>query len=203
MSETQALRRPFLIGLLATVIGFVIVGGVIAIFVTNTSDRPEGIAERWLTSVSDLTRKGVHADAEKRVTAHGDLSLGESLVAGINTDGKTAFTTLEVGKARRQDDLAFVPATWVSRANPPFDHQSRVVVLRRDKDTWRVVALQPPDPSLKVPSDGGDVASKAPVALYAVGLVIGVGIAAGASALVRLAGREHDLHDQRLGVASS
>ena len=41
-------------------------------------------------------------------------------------------------------------------------------------------------------SDGGDVASKAPLGLYAMALVAGVGVAAGASALVRAAGREHE-----------
>ena len=58
MNEAAALKKPFLIGLLATVIGVVIVGGVIAVFATNTDDRPEGVAERWLTAVGDTTRKG-------------------------------------------------------------------------------------------------------------------------------------------------
>jgi hypothetical protein len=56
-----------------------------------------------------------------------------------------------------------------------------------------VTALGPPDAGLKVPSDGGDVASKASPGLYAIALVIGVGVAVGAAALVRAAGREHEV----------
>jgi len=44
-----------------------------------------------------------------------------------------------------------------------------------------------------VPSDGGDVAAKAPAALYIVAVIIGVGVTAAASAMVRLAGREQEL----------
>jgi hypothetical protein len=202
MSETDALKKPFLIGLLATAIGVLVVGGFVAILATNTDDRPEGVAERWLTAVGDLTRKGVHDDAAKRVAAHGDLSLGESLLAGVKPNDKSAFTELEVGKARLENDLAFVPAKIVSRAVNAPSKQSRVVVLRHTGDSWRVIALKLPDPTLNVPSDGGDVASKAPIGLYAVGLIIGVGVAIGASALVRAAGREHD-QSERLGVSSS
>lgn len=189
--ETDALRKPFLIGVLLVVIVVVLLGGLIALF-GSTDDRPEGVAERWLTAVSDLTRKGVHDDAVKRVAAHGDVSLSEGLLAGVEPNDKSAFTELEVGKARLENDLALVPAKIVSRAASGFDQQSHVVVLRRTGDSWRVIALKAPDPTLRVPTDGGDVAAKAPVTLYVVALVIGVGVAAAASALVRAAGREHD-----------
>ena len=66
MSETHALRRPFLIGVLAAGIGVLLIFGALAIVVASTDDRPEGVAERWLTAVGDLTRKGVHDDAGHR-----------------------------------------------------------------------------------------------------------------------------------------
>jgi hypothetical protein len=190
--ETDALKRPFLIGVLAIVIVVVFLGGLIGLF-GSTDDRPEGVAERWLTAVGDLTRKGVHDDAVDRVSDDGDLALGEQLLGGVKADGKSAFTTLEVGKARRAGDTALVPAQLVARGDDDGDKRSPVLVLQRDGDSWRVVELRPADPSLEVPSDGGDVASKAPATLYLVALVVGAGVATAASALVRAAGREHEL----------
>ena len=190
MSETAALRRPFLTGLLAVAIVLLLVTGVIAVF-SSVDDRAEGVAERWLTAVGDLTRKGVHDDAVDRVTAHGNVSLGEQLIAGVHADGKSAFTGLEVGKARRTGDIALVPAEFVTRGDD-MTH-SQVLVLQKTSDSWEVIELRPADATLKVPSNGGDVASKAPLGLYAIALLIGVGIAATASALVRAAGREHEL----------
>jgi hypothetical protein len=194
VSETAALKKPFLIGLLATTIGFLVVGGFIAVLASNTNDRPEGVAERWLTAVGDLSRKGVHDDAAKHVTAHGDPAVAENLVGGgFDYGGKSAFTALEVGKAQQVDALtARVPAKVTYRGKDNGGTERGVLRLEKAGDSWRVVALEAPDLALKVPSDGGDVASKAPVTLYLVALVIGVGVAAGASTLVRAAGREHD-----------
>jgi len=190
VSETAALRRPFLIGLLAIAIVLLLVTGVIAVF-SSVDDRPEGLAERWLTAAGDLTRNGVHDDAADRVKAHGDLALAEQLVGGVHADGKSAFTGLEVGKAHRTGDVALVPAQFVTRGDDV--RHSQLLVLHKTSDSWKVAELRPADPTLKVPSDGGDVASKAPLGLYAVALLIGVGIAVAASALVRAAGREHEL----------
>jgi hypothetical protein len=190
MSEVAALKRPFLVWLLAAGILIVLLSGVIAVF-SSVDDRPEGVAERWLTAVGDLTRDGVHDDAVGRVQVHGDAMLGERLVARVKADGKSAFTALEVGKARRSGDTALVPAQITDRGDDQPHRQ--VVVLERTGDSWRVTDVQPADASLKVPSDGGDVASKAPPSVYLVALLVGVGIAVGASALVRAAGREHEL----------
>jgi len=191
MSETKALKKPFVLGALAVVIGIIFLMGLLATVVLHTDDRPEGVAERWLTAVSDLTRKGVHDDAAKRVAGHGDLALGQQLVDGVSTDGKSAFTALEVGKAHRTGDTALVPAEFITRGDESHTHQ-RVLVLQRASDSWRVVELRSADPALRVPSEGGEVAAKAPLVLYAIALAIGVGIAAGAAALVRAAGREHE-----------
>jgi hypothetical protein len=191
-AETDALKKPFLIGVLAVGIVVVLLGGLISLF-GSTDDRPEGVAERWLTAVGDLTRKGVHSDAVKRVSAHGDVALGEQLLEGVKAEDKSAFTELEVGKARRSGDTALVPAELVGRGYADGVKRLQLLVLQRSGDSWRVVELRAPDPTLRVPSNGGDVAAKAPLALYGIGLIIGVGVAAAASALVRAAGREHEL----------
>jgi hypothetical protein len=192
-TETEALKRPFLIGVLFVAIVLVFLGGLISLF-GSTDDRPEGVAERWLTAVGDLSRKGVHDDAAKRVAADGDPKVAEILVGGgFDYEGKSAFTALEVGKAPRVDDrTARVPAKVTYRGKDNGGTSRGVLTMERSGDSWRIVGIESPDPALKVPSDGGDVAAKAPITLYLVALVIGVGVAAGASALVRAAGREHE-----------
>jgi len=70
VSEVERLKRPFRFVLLAVLIAFVVVGGLIAAFGTG-KDRPEGAAEHWLADVSDTTRKGVRDDATKRVAEDG------------------------------------------------------------------------------------------------------------------------------------
>jgi hypothetical protein len=199
--ETDVLKKPFLVGVVAVLIVVLLLGGLISQF-GSIDDRPEGIAERWLSAVGDLTRDGVHDDAVDRVAARGDVALGEQLLRGVDADGKSAFTELEVGRAQVRGDTARVPALVTSRGGDSnFDTilgsgaggtSIGVLTLVRAGDSWRVVGVEEPDPALKVPSDGGDVVAKAPVALYVGAVVVGVGVAAAASALVRLAGREHE-----------
>jgi hypothetical protein len=191
MNETDTLRKPFLIGVLATAIVFVSVGGFIAALATGHDDRPEGIAERWLTATGDLTRKGVRSDAEQRVTNDGDLALAEQLLTvSYDYKGKSAFTALEVGHGRRVDaNTTTVPMKLTDRAADSKTKEA-VLVLGRDGNSWRVQAVQPTDTTLRVPSDGGPPVSSAPLGLYAIALLIGAGIAVAASNLVRLAGRE-------------
>jgi hypothetical protein len=191
MNETDTLRKPFLIGVLATAIVFVSVGGFIAALATGHDDRPEGIAERWLTATGDLTRKGVRSDAEQRVTNDGDLALAEQfLTVSYDYKGKSAFTALEVGHGRRVDaNTTTVPMKLTDRAADSKTKEA-VLVLGRDGNSWRVQAVQPADTTLRVPSDGGPPVSSAPLGLYAIALLIGAGIAVAASILVRLAGRE-------------
>jgi hypothetical protein len=178
--------------LLATAIAFLIIGGLIAVFATR-DDRPEGVAERWLTAVGDLTRKGVLSDAQKRVTTHGDLSLADTFITRAHDyDGKSAFTALEVGRGRRLNaQVTLVPMKLTDRADDKKTKQA-VLVLQKTGDSWRVTAVQPASAELRVPSDGGPSVSEAPVTLYGVALLLGVGVAATASALVRAAGREQD-----------
>jgi hypothetical protein len=159
---------------------------------SSVDDRPEGVAERWLTAVGDVTRKGVQSDALKRANAHGDASLAAGLIGTANYDGKSAFIQLEVGKARRTAGGAEVPFKVTDRVPSNAQPQRGLLVLSRTGGSWRVTALGQSDATLKVPSDGGDVASKAPLGLYLGALVVGVGIAVSAAALVRAAGREHE-----------
>ena len=60
------LRRAFAKGLVAC-LGVVVALGFVIHALNEGNHRPEGIAERWLTAVSDTGRKGVRADATRRI----------------------------------------------------------------------------------------------------------------------------------------
>lgn len=185
--EIDALRKPFKLAVLALVIGFVLAGGMIAAFGSGR-DRPEGAAERWLTHVSDTTRKGVGDDSQRHVAEDGDTSTAAFLIgAHADTDGKSTFSAIEVGRARRIDEARVeVPVLLSYRSDAdPFEGN---VVLRKEGDAWKVIGVSPLDPSLRVPSEGGDPVAKASVGVYAGALVLGLLITAGASVLVRRAG---------------
>jgi hypothetical protein len=188
VSEHQALRRGFLIGLLAAGIVFVLLGGLIAAFAT-TDDRPEGVAERWLTAVGDTTRSGVKADSLARVSDHGDPSLVSVLVPpAIDMDGKSAFTELEVGKAIHRDGATLVPYHLALRNGTTTAGDGMLSMVDDPSRGWQVTALAPPVAGATVPSKGGSAVSKAPAGLYAVALAIGALVATGCASLVRAAG---------------
>jgi hypothetical protein len=183
-----SLRRGFLIGLLANGILFVLLGGLVAAF-GSTDDRPEGVAERWLTAVGDTSRSGVKGDSLARVADHGDPSLVPALVPpGVDMDDKTAFTELEVGKAIRRDGATLVPYHVALRNGTTPAGDGTLSMADDPERGWRVVALSPPVTGATVPSRGGSAVSKAPVALYAIALAIGALVATGCAALVRAAG---------------
>ena len=188
MSEHETLRRGFLIGLLATGIVFVLLGGLIAAFAT-TDDRPEGVAERWLTAVGDTTRSGVKADSLARVADHGDPSLVTVLVPpAIDMDGKSAFTELEVGKAIQGDRSTLVPYHLALRNGTTTPGDGTLSMVKDPTRGWQVIGLAPPVAGSAVPSKGGTAVSKAPVGLYAIALAIGALVATGCASLVRAAG---------------
>lgn len=191
MNETDALKRPFLIGLLGVGAVLLVLVGLLAVVADSTDDRAEGVAERWLTAVGDTTRDGVQSDAHRRVEDHGAAQLVDWLIPhGVDMKGKSAFTELEVGKAIQRDGKTVVPYHVKAREGESSSPDG-VLVMVRSSDTWSVADIGPAE-GAKVPSDGGEVASKAPVTLYLAALVVGAGIAVGASALVRAAGREQD-----------
>jgi hypothetical protein len=187
MSEGDSLRRGFLVGLLATAIVFVLLGGLIGVFGT-TEDRPEGVAERWLTAVGDTTRSGVKGDAGTRVADHGDPSLVAALIpAGIDMHGKSAFSELEVGKAIRRDGGLQVPYHVALREGSTTAGQGVLSMVKDPHRGWQVRTLGPPVEGATVPSKGGSAVSKAPGVLYLAALVIGLFVAIGCSRLVRAA----------------
>ena len=160
------LRRQFAVAIVAALAVMIGLGGVIAV-ANHGHHRPEGAAERWLTAISDTTRKGVRTDARDRAEKLGGLALGAPLLPAEDTKGKGAFPDLEVGKAARSGDQARVPYRLHQRAqhgkNPL---KVGTIVLARAGEGWHVTALDARRPGEKVPSDGGQPPSSAPIGLW-------------------------------------
>ena len=156
-----------------------LLGGLLAAYGSG-ADRPEGVAERWITNVGDTRRDGVKERARGEVQKVGPLSLGAAILPKGSTDGRAAFIDLEVGKATVQAGVARVPYRLHQRVNgsagPALYGTVRLVKL---SGRWYVRALEPASPAIKVPSEGGPPAAQAPIGLY----VGAVGVAALVTAL--------------------
>jgi hypothetical protein len=134
----------------------------------------------------------VKKDATDRAEKLGPLTLAAPLLPSGSTGGKEAFADLEVGKASRS-------APGGREASVPFQlHQhvesgtgptkSGTVALARSGDSWRVVRVALIPGKADVPSNGGAAPSRAPLALWPIALLAGVGVTVVCSALVRAAG---------------
>jgi len=188
LPDDADLRRPFRLGVLAVAIIFVFLGALIAAFGTG-ADRPEGVAERWLTDVSDTTRKGVRDRATRQAEEVGPLSLAAHLLPTGDTDGRAAFIDLEVGKATTEGETVEVPFRLHQRvdgeAGPAIDG---TVVLTEGDDGWTVTGIEPVVEGKAVPSEGGDPAAEAPLGLFVGTLLVAVLLTVGCPALVRASG---------------
>jgi len=176
--------------------------------------RPEGVAEDWLAAVGDATREGVEADATRRAEEIAPILTEEVLAGGYgligrDTDGKSAFADLEVGKAVRAqsedgtDGRATVRFRVHARRADDLVELDGEMLLRDAKQGWVVEALEvtrrggtatpsdgfaPPPPPLA--SDGGPPPSSASAGVWVGGVLVGVLVTVVASALVNWAGRE-------------
>lgn len=186
-AEVAALRRPFVVGVLIVLVAIAVVGLVIR-QANAGNHRPEGTAERWLAAVGDTTREGVGADARRRAEDLGGLEPARDLLAGANTGGKVAFPDLEVGGATVAGDLARVPYRLHERTAPGTTTlREGAVILRRTGDRWRVTGLDAARPGEKVPSEGGRIPSRAPLAAFAGAVGLGVLVTLGCAGLIRWA----------------
>jgi hypothetical protein len=168
------LRRQFAVAIVAALAVMIGLGGVIAI-ANHGHHRPEGAAERWLSAVSDTTRKGVRADARDRAEKLGPVALALPLLPADDTKGKGAFPDLEVGKARLSGAQARVPYRLHQRAlhgkNPV---REGTIVLQRAGTGWHVTALDARQPGERVPSDGGRPPSSAGLGLWLGAVALGI-----------------------------
>lgn len=191
-AEVAALRKPFLVGVAVILVAMAGLG--VLIRQANAGNhRPEGAAERWLAAVGDTTRSGVGKDARERADEYGGVGPGKDLlpVGGSDaTDGKVAFPDLEVGGATVAGTAARVPYRLHARVGAGEERlREGVVLLERDREHWRVVGLAAARPAEKVPSQGGRIPSRAPLAAFAGAVLLGILITAGSAGLIRWASR--------------
>lgn len=186
----DATRRGFAIGIAVVVAAFAAIGAVL-VAVNDRPSRPEGVAEDWLTAVSDTTRKGVRDDARRRAEEIGPVALAAPLLPSADTKGKSAFEDLEVGKATPsggEGDAVRVPFRVHAR-DVEEARMGAIVLTRAGPDgPYRVTAIDARRPGERVPSEGGDPPSSAPVGVWVAGLLAGAVVTLGAAALVRAAG---------------
>jgi hypothetical protein len=187
----ERLRQGFVKGMVGVLAVFIAVAGIVHL-ANDGRHRPEGVAEDWLASVGDTTRKGVRAESARRAEEVGPVSLAASLLAAAgDTDGKRAFTDLEVGKARSVGGVSRVP--YHLHLFDQDEARDGVVVLVRARRGsgagagWRVTGLAGREAGEQVPSEGGPPPSSAPGVLWVGALVAGVAITALASLAVRSA----------------
>ena len=179
-----------------------IAGGFGLAALSHGRSRPEGVAENWLTDISDTTRQGVEADARKRAAKlGGGLDGAKGLVwPDAKAIGrKAAFDDLEVGKAVAvPNDPYGVRLAFRVHARRPGDKTvviEGVIYVEQGDDNlgWGVLRVKVGDPVRlgvpKLPSDGGPPPSSAPISLWIGGLVVAAIIGVVTSLLVRMAGR--------------
>ncbi|MBO0886423.1 MAG: hypothetical protein J2O38_03440 [Acidimicrobiales bacterium] len=188
-SATRAgLTRAFIRGLAAVVVALAGLGALIGVLGTGR-DRPSGVAATWLGAVSDTTRSGVHADAVRRADALGPVSLAGDLIPA-RTDGHGAFSDFEVGRGAIAGGEARVPFLLHQHGvSGPAGARRGTIVLREVGGAWRVVGIEPPQPGLRVPSEGGPSLVGVPLTVWLGAAGVVVLLAVVADGLVRWSGR--------------
>jgi hypothetical protein len=185
---SPGLTRAFIRGLAAVVVVLAALGALLAVLGTGR-DRPSGVASTWLGAVSDTTRTGVHADAVTRADALGPVSLARALIPP-HTDGHGAFSDFEVGRAAVSGREARVPFLLHQHGvSGQAGVRRGTIVLREVGGSWRVVGIDPPEPGLRVPSEGGPSLVGVPLAVWLGAAGIMLLLAVVADCLVRWSGR--------------
>ena len=124
-------------------------------------DRPEGVVERWLTAISQGPTGEPHAYAARTIT--------DDLVPPPREESN--LEVIEVGKGRVTGSTARVPFRIHKHDANPEIH---VAELRRSRAGWRIVDVSQEDPSLKVPTEGGERIGKASPLVWLGGALSGL-----------------------------
>lgn len=122
-------------------------------------DRPEGVVERWLRSINQGKIGEPHKYADDDVS---DKILRDR----SEPDG---LDVIEVGKGRVTAGSALVPyRVHLTKGGKLLG----VAELERSSGTWRILRLQPADPKLKVPTQGGERIGKAALTHWGTTIVL-------------------------------
>lgn len=130
----------------------------------GTTDRPEGVVERWLISLN----QGKAGQPEK----YAPNELSQTVLPHWQNRDPGDLDVIEVGKGRIYTDDRYLVPFRVKRLDGV--QLSRVAIASPiSTGRWRIEGLLPPDPSIPVPSAGGERVGRAPWSVW----LAGVGIA--------------------------
>ncbi len=191
MTASGEVRQSTFVKVIVVVLAVVVGLGILIHFLNAGHHRPEGAAEHWLSDVSDTGRKGLGTEARKQAEKIGPVDIAAPLLPATHDSHHSDFDDLEVGKA-----LPDGPNT----VRVPFrlhEHDESgsaalrkgTLVLRRDGNSWHVVALDTRRPDEKVASEGGPHPSRAPLALWLGAIGLGLLLALGAHLITQYAER--------------
>jgi|GEM_PF-2608577 len=143
--------------------------------------RPAGLAERWLSAVSDVGRKGFGTDPRARAERIGPVATAATVLPAHPVPDEGRFSAIEVGQARLSGDGARVPYRVHQRAVGSKRVFTGVVLMARTGGGWRVTGLAEATGGEKVPSEGGPPVTRAPLAAWlgAAGLSAFLAVGAG------------------------
>jgi hypothetical protein len=145
------------------------------------TDRPEGLVERWLISLN----QGKAGRPEKYAAD----PLSQRILPNWRTRDPGDLDIIEVGRGRIYADDRYLVPFRVKRLDGT--ELSRVVMgspINID-GTWRVEDLLPPDPSLPVPSKGGQRVGDAEPSVWLAAAGIAVALVALSILLMSTVGR--------------
>ena len=197
-------NRTFTKGLVVCVAIMLAISG--GIFLLSRGEaRAEGVAEDFLTALSDTTREGVEVDSLRRVEELGSAEAGDRRLVADDNDGKSAFADLEVSKAVRvaenNPDQVRVAFQVHTRRGDDLVEVTGVMTLTRTDDKWRETEVllvgdentegEPAsilDGLPELPSEGGPPPASAPLSLWIGALLGSVLVGVVCAALIRVAG---------------
>lgn len=145
------------------------------------ADRPEGLVERWLTSLNQ--------GAAGRPDEFAPAALSEEVLPGWADREPGALDVIEVGRAREFASMRYVEGAALVpfRAVRVSGQELRAsALLEHDPDGtgWRIVALRPPGRPL--PSEGGPTIGTAPPAAWLAAAAVAAALTVLSAALLSL-----------------
>ncbi len=175
-----ALRRRAAFGLAALMAAALLSG-------CSTTPRPEGVVERWLLALNEGTAG--------RPEQYAPDALSQRVLPGWRTKDPGQLDTIEVG---RGEDLEL---TGIHRSNHyavPYrvvtvdgaEQRGTIVLTQQSLDgAWRTLAVEPPFPRLRLPSEGGPSVGTSSSSVWLISLGVAVALTLISMVLMHVVGK--------------
>jgi hypothetical protein len=186
-------------------------GGVVLVLVVlflsgcATEERPEGVVERWLTSINQGSAGKPDRYARPELAGmilpgwdHCDPGALDVIEVGAGKFGAVASRATGILVPYRIEFAADVD-TRCDIAAPQDPERDGVAMLNEVEGGWLIVAVAPPSPYLVVPSEGGPEVAGASVSAWALGLGIGIVVCLAVMLLMATVGKHETLVEEVAG----